>query len=112
MILNGTFPIAFVLAKSFTLFLIMSIPLSSDAFSSKKLFFHPSPNSSLAITSDSVVFPTPAGPANIRWGMFCCSTNAFTLLTTSSCPFTSSNVFGLYFSVQIEFISFKNSGNL
>ena len=43
-----------------TLFLITSIPLSSDAFSSKKLPLSPfSPYSSLAITSAVVVFPVP-----------------------------------------------------
>jgi hypothetical protein len=33
--LNGTCPIAFVLAKSFTFCLTISIPLSSEAFSSR-----------------------------------------------------------------------------
>lgn len=100
-ILNGTFPIAFVLAKSLTLFLTMSIPLSSLAFSSNRLSLYTSPNSVLAMTSAIVLFPTPAGPANNRCGRFLCLTNAFSLLTISPCPFMSSNVFGLYFSVQI-----------
>ncbi len=43
MILNGTLPIAFVLAKSFTLLLTTSIPLSSLALSSKKFSLYDSP---------------------------------------------------------------------
>ncbi len=105
--MNGTSPSAFVLAKSFTLFLTTSIPLSSLELSSRKLFRYASPKSALAITSASVLFPTPAGPANSKCGRFCCLTNASSFLTISSCPCSSWNVFGRYFSVQIvdSFIS-------
>ena len=57
---------ALVLAKSFTLFLMMSMPRSSEAFSSRMFALHSSPKSCFAVTSARLVFPVPAGPANIR----------------------------------------------
>ncbi len=54
------------------------------------------------MTSAIVLFPTPAGPVNIRCGRFFCLTNALSFWTVASCPFMLSNVFGLYFSVQID----------
>src|SRR3989338_10638364 len=98
-ILNGTSPIALVLAKSFTLFLIMSMPRSSLAFNSRKFCLQESLKSFLAITRDRFVFPTPGGPVNRRWGRFCCSTKAFTLWTISFWPLISEKSDGLYFSV-------------
>src|SRR3989338_5808689 len=92
-----------VLAKSLTLFLIISMPLSSEAFNSRKFCRHISLKSFFAMTKDKLVLPTPAGPVNIRWGRFCCSTKAFTLLTISFCPFISEKSDGRYFSVQFKF---------
>lgn len=100
-ILKGTSPIAFVLAKSLTLFLTISIPLSSLAFSSRKFSLYEFPKNDRAMTNASVLLPTPAGPENNRCGRFFCFTNAFSLATISSCPFMSVNVLGRYFSVQI-----------
>jgi len=56
MILKGTLPIALVRAKSLTLTLTTSIPLSSDALSSKKFCRQLSPKSSLAITNAKVCY--------------------------------------------------------
>ena len=70
-ILNVDFPMGAVRAKSFIFPRIMPIPRSSDALSSWKFCFHVSfSNSSLASAIADVVFPVPAGPANIRCGTF------------------------------------------
>jgi len=56
-----------------------SIPLSSEAFSSRVLCLNESPITSLARASMHVVLPVPAGPWNIRCGIFFSAMNFFTV---------------------------------
>ena len=109
MILNSALPIGAVLAKSLILPRTTSIPLSSEALSSMKLPLHSSPNISLARAREQVVFPVPAGPVNMRWGMLRDFTYDSSLAVTCFCPTTSESVFGLYFSVQISFMAIVHS---
>ena len=53
-----------ILANSFTVVLITSIPLASLAFSSMYASIYLSPNISCARQMEAVVFPVPGGPAN------------------------------------------------
>ena len=84
MILKGA-SIGKVFAKSLTSFLIISIPLSSDAFNSSKFpDMFPSPKISVANVMTVDVFPVPGGPANNKWGNDFDSTNPFNLVFVSS----------------------------
>lgn len=95
-------PSALVLAKSFTLFLTTSIPLSSLALVSEKFSLQASPNRSRARHIAAVVFPTPAGPAKSMCGMLFARTNADKRPTMASWPIIPERVEGRYFSVQIS----------
>jgi hypothetical protein len=53
-------------AKSLTLCLMMSMPRSSEAFSSMKLFLQVSPKISLTMDMAAAVLPTPGGPEKSR----------------------------------------------
>lgn len=99
-------PIGFSLQKFFMFVLTVSIPLASDAFSSRKFCLQFSLSIDLVSASAVVVFPTPAGPENIRLGMFSLSMYCFSLGMTCSWPTMSSSVCGLYFSTHGPFIFF------
>ena len=106
MILKSASPSGDVRAKFLILLRTTSIPRSSLAFSSVKLFVHVSPNSSLATAMAEAVLPTPGGPENSRCGRLRDFTYDWRRFTISSCPTTSSRVCGRYFSIQISsFIS-------
>ena len=98
-ILNGA-PTGFKRQKFLMFVLTVSIPLASEAFNSKKFCLQYSPKIDLTSARADVVFPTPAGPVNIKFGMLPSSTYCFNLLTICFCPTTSSKVCGLYFSTQ------------
>src|SRR5208283_5672504 len=109
MSLNGTSVRAEERAKSFILPLTTSMPLSSLAFSSRKLPETAPEYISCASARQHVVFPTPGGPAKRRFGMFFVRTNALRLSTMSFWPTTSSSLFGLYFSVHGSMSEFLRS---
>ena len=98
-ILNGA-PTGFSLQKFLMLFLTVSIPLASDAFSSRKFCLQYSPRIDFTSANAVVVLPTPAGPVNIRLGMLPSPTYFSSLEIICFCPTMSSNVCGLYFSTH------------
>ena len=65
---SGT--VTFLLANYLILSLTTSIPLSSDAFSSRTAFFAVSPSIVLERAMTEVVFPVPGGPTMIQFGRF------------------------------------------
>ena len=98
-ILNGA-PTGLSLQKFFMRSLTVSIPLASDAFNSKKLFLQYSPKIDFDNANAVVVFPTPAGPVNIKLGMLPSPTYFSSLVMICFCPTMSSNFCGLYFSTH------------
>ena len=98
-ILNGA-PTGFNLQKFLMSFLTVSIPLASDAFNSKKFCLQYSPRIAFTRAIAVVVFPTPAGPVNIKLGMLSSPTYFWSLFTICFCPIMSSKFCGLYFSTQ------------
>ena len=64
--LKSASPSGAIRAKSLTLCLIISIPRSSEAFSSMKLFLQVSPKISLTMDMAAAVLPTPGGPEKSR----------------------------------------------
>ena len=70
MTLKSASPKGAMRAKSLTLWRMISMPRSSLAFSSMKLFLQLSPKISLTMEIDAAVLPTPGGPENRRCGRF------------------------------------------
>ena len=98
-ILNGV-PIGLSLQKFLMSFLTVSIPLASDAFNSRKFCFQYSPRIDFTSAIAVVVFPTPAGPVNIKLGMLPSPTYFSSLVMICFCPTMSSKFCGLYFSTH------------
>jgi hypothetical protein len=72
----------------------MSMPRSSEAFTSKTQSRTRPPNNSRAKARTVDVFPVPGGPYNNKWGMLPEATAARRALTTSTLCTMSSNVRG------------------
>ena len=68
---SGT--VTFLFANCLIFSLTTSIPLSSEAFSSKTAFFAVSPSMVLARAMTEVVLPVPGGPTMMQLGRFPCS---------------------------------------
>nr|AIE90970.1 hypothetical protein [uncultured marine thaumarchaeote AD1000_100_C06] len=68
--MKGTFSrLSAYLANVFTRFLIVFIPLSSDAFNNIEYSCQLSPKIDFAMIIPNVVFPVPGDPANNRCGI-------------------------------------------
>jgi len=78
-----------------------SIPRSSDALSSiQHSLILSSPSICLAIHKMLVVLPVPGGPVMMRFGKFPLSAITLSYMIIWSCPTTSSNFLGRYFSMR------------